>query len=231
MRGLKENARSGKFGHRGNRGGFTLIEVLLAVGLGALMLTAITFTIYSMAALWGYGQNERLFGKHTRGVSRFLEHSFQSASGRYSEEESSSPIFWMDWEGDDTELEQFLSFELETSPGAFVWPIEPLPHVVCSLDFDPDEGLFVLWRSRLEEEFEEAPPRRTLVSPFVRDLRYHYIDYEVENPQWEVTQEPKREADRSYLLPQRVELVFELKGETVTRQLAIPEALAGVPVF
>lgn len=214
-----------------DRSGFTLLEVLLAVALGAFIMTAVVTFVFSMAELWGAGANERLFKKHARGVARFLEQSLQVASSRYGEEQNRSPVFWMNWEGDANERVEYLSFELEKGPGALVWPSEPLPHVVCSVDFDRDEGLFLLWRSRLEEGFEKDPPRRTLISPFVSEVRYHYIDYEEENPQWEIETTPKQEADQSFILPQRVELVFNFKGEQVTRQLSLPSSLEGTPIF
>ncbi len=212
--------------------GFTLLEVLLAVALGAVIMTVATTFVFSMAELWGAGADERLFKKHTRGVSRFLERSFQTASARYSEDsKGASPVSWMDWEGDDSQQAQYLSFELEKSPGALVWPQDPMPAVVCSLELDGEDGLFLLWRSRLEADFAEEPPRRTLISPFVREIRYHYIDYAVENPVWEITTEPKRNADQSLPLPQRVELMFEYKNQIVARQLVLPAPQRGVPLF
>ena len=77
----------------------------------------------------------------------------------------------------------------------------------------------------------DEAPRQSLISPFVKGVRYHYIDYKVENPEWEVTETPKVEADQSRPAPQRVELVFVFKGEEITRQLVLPGFLQGVPLF
>ncbi|MDQ8202962.1 prepilin-type N-terminal cleavage/methylation domain-containing protein [Pelagicoccus sp. SDUM812003] len=226
MKGLLD--RTSKRGKRG----FTLLEVLLAVTLSAFILTYLTSFLFSMAELWGYGANERLFQKHARGVSRFLEQSFTYASAKYQAgDQGSTPVYWMEWEGDGSQNLEYLTFELEKSPGAFVWPEEPMPHVVCSLDFDEDEGLFILWRSRLEKEFDEKPPRRTLVSPFVTEVRYHYINYEEEYPEWEITDQPKEEADRSNILPQRIELVFRFKDDRISRQLILPAPMGGTPIL
>lgn len=212
--------------------GFTLLEMLLAVALGAYLVTMMTAFLFSMAGLWGAGSNERLFEKHARGVSRFLEHSFQTASSRYSTSgEASGPVYWMNWEGDDSERDSFLSFELDKSPGALIWPGDPMPHVVCSLFFDPDEGLFLLWRSRLEEDFDDDPPRKTMISPFVREIQYHYIDYEEENPQWEIETTPLQEADGAYTMPERIELLFQFEEEEVMRQLILPKAMSGTPIL
>lgn len=232
MRTRRRHFSGSSANRSGDRSGFTLLEVLLAVALGAIIMTVATTFVFSMAELWGAGANERLFKKHARGVSRFLERSFQQASARYSQDaNASAPVFWMDWEGDGASKTQYLSFELDKSPGAFVWPDEPMPDVVCSIDLDPDEGLYLLWRSRLESDFAEDPPRKTLVSPFVKRIRYHYIDYTLENPDWEIEDQPKQNADQSYVLPQRVELVFDYKGEEIPRQLTLPFGQKGVPIF
>lgn len=222
MRGVGKNQTSS---------GFTLLEVLLAVAMGSLILVISTGFVFSMSELWGVGINERLFKKHTRGVSRFLEQSFRFAGSRYSEDTNTAPVYWFDWEGDASKRDQFLTFELDKGPGALVWPSDPLPHVVCSLDFEKGEGLFLLWRSRLEEDFEKEPPRRTLISPFVTTMRYHYIDYEDQTPQWEIENEPRVESDQSYTNAQRIEIVFEFKGAEIVRQLTLSKGLQGVPLF
>ncbi|MBC2604471.1 hypothetical protein H5P27_00205 [Pelagicoccus albus] len=209
-----------------------MLEVLLAVALGAFIMTAITTFLFSMAELWGVGSNERLFQKHARGVARFLENSFLKASPPYDATgEDTDPVFWMNWEGDDSESISYLSFELEESPGALIWPDEPLPHVVCSLEFEEGEGLFMLWRSRLEETFDDDPPRRTLISPFVSEIRYHYIEYEEENPEWEIETLPQQEADGTYIMPERIELVFRFKEDEVKRQLILPTIMEGTPIL
>lgn len=232
----------------GSSRAFTLIEVLFAVAIGAMILVAATTFLFSMAELWGAGSNERLFKKHARGVSRFLEQSFASAATRYTEpggqpgqpgvdapaqpgSDAETPVYWFGWDSDDSARAQFLTFELEKGPGALVWPSEPLPHVVCSLDFDSRNGLFLLWRSRLEEDFEDEAPRRTLISPFVKQMRYHYLDAEAETPTWEILEQPKINADQSYVLPQRVEIVFEGKSGRVARQLVLPNPMSGVPIL
>jgi len=212
--------------------GFTLLEMLLAVALGATLVTFMVGYLFSLAGLWGAGSNDRLFEKHARGVSRFLEQSFLSASSRIAESGNvGSPVHWMQWEGDAARSEAFLTFELEQSPGALVWPEEPMPHVVCSLLFDEDDGLFLLWRSRLEQDFDEAPPRKTLVSPFVDSVEYPYIDYREESPKWEKKDRPEEEADGAYLLPERWVLTFGFDGQEVRRQLIIPRPMEGLPIL
>lgn len=214
-----------------SRSGFSLLEVIIAVFLGALVLTGTISFLFSMGQLWGRGAEERLFEKHVRGVSRFLEESFHQAGLRLEQDAEQGPVYWAERGGRQNLTTQYLTFELDRGPGLLVWPDEPLPRVVCSLQHVPDDGLYLLWRSRLEDDFQEAEPRRTLVSPFVTAMRYHYLDYADENDDWEILDDPEREPDGSYLAPQRIELVFKYKEETVRRQIALPTIFNGVPLF
>ena len=118
-------------------------------------LVAATTFVFSLGELWGKGANVWLFQKHVRGVSRFLEQSLQTSSWKLSDGEVESVVYWSNRGGREYENEELLTFELEKSPGVLVWPEDPLPYVVCSLEFDDEEGLYLLWRSRLEEDLEK----------------------------------------------------------------------------
>ena len=217
-----------------SRKGFTLLEVMVSVFIGATLLVATTTFIFSMGELWGRGANVWLFQKHVRGVSRFLEQSIQATSWKLPQgEEKQTPVYWYEWSSREYRNRSLLTFEMERSPGVLVWPESRLPYVVCSLEFEKSEGLFMLWRSRLEQDFEEESPRRTLISPFVTGVKYYYIDYEEdeEDAEWEVQDDPEKEADGSYLLPQRIELVFEYEGQEEKRQVVLPTIFNGLPIF
>lgn len=215
------------------RSGFTLIEVLVAVFFGAMVIVAATSFIWSMGHAWGTGSQDWLFHKHMRGVSRFLENTLQVAGNRVPLSEDETPIAWAERNGSAYQNREFLTFELDESPGVLVWPDErPLPKIVCSLDLDPREGLFLLWRSRLEEDYEDKEPRRTLISPFVTGIRYYYIEnFEDENLEWEIEDEPEREADGAYIMPQRIELIFTYFEVEYKRQIVLPSVFNGVPVL
>ncbi len=226
MRTAKQRRRSLR-----SRKGFTLLEVMFAVFMGSALLVAATAFVFSLGELWGKGANLWLFQKHVRGVSRFLEQSVQKSGWKMPTGEAQTPIYWSSRGGRAYENQQLLTFELAKSPGVLVWPDTPLPHVVCSLELDRDEGLYLLWRSRLETDFEEEEPRKTLISPFVTDIKYYYIDTEDEDAEWEVEDEPTKETDGQFLLPQRIEIVFEYEGREEKRQIVLPVLFNGVPFF
>ncbi len=226
MRGLKINRE-----HFCSRSGFTLLEIMFAVFMGAALLVAATTFVFSLGELWGKGANVWLFQKHVRGVSRFLEQSFQTSSWKLSDGEVESVVYWSNRGGREYENEELLTFELEKSPGILVWPENPLPYVVCSLELEDEEGLYLLWRSRLEEDFGEEEPRKTLISPFVKEIKYFYIDPEDEDAEWEIEEDPVKEADGTFTLPQRIEVIFEYEGQEEKRQIPLPSFFRGVPIL
>ncbi len=219
----------------GRQGGFTLMEILLAVTIGAWVIVAATTFVFSMGELWGRGGEDRLFDRHVRGVSRFLEGAFREAANgaqsSSSQSQSSGPISWRIPEGSDFENEELLTFELPQSPGLLVWPDEPLPYVVCSLRLDRSEGLFLLWKSRLEIDFEDESPRETRISPFVREISYFYYEDEVDSPIWEENEEPLTDIQRQPILPDRIRLTFQYENMTRTADLVLPKLVSGVPLF
>jgi prepilin-type N-terminal cleavage/methylation domain-containing protein len=214
-----------------SKGGFTLLEVLMAVTLGALLMVAASTFVFSMGELWGRGTDERLFDRHVRGVSRFMDGLLRGAvatSGTTGEE---SAIWWAESGGNEYMDSALLTFELQESPGVLVWPGEALPNVVCSFQLDRDDGLFLLWKSRLEMDFEDASPRRTRLSPFVRDIEYIYFDTESDPPEWDRASEPMTDSEGAPLLPSRLQISFEYGDSFRVADLVLPTTSTGVPLY
>ena len=61
-------------------------------------------------------------------------------------------------------MENMLTFELPGGSRFFNWPDRPLPEVVCSFQVRQNEGLILLWHSRLEKNFDTDPPRDCLTN-------------------------------------------------------------------
>lgn len=257
---------------RARRRAFTLLEVLLAVSVGAMLLISVIGLAFSMGELWGNTSEPRLFAQHVRGVSRFLDNLLRQAEpppeaaadlpgaeseqqeqrqlerqaqqleqgmngpgtgvsrGTSARSEGDARVAWYSPPGRQYGTEEFLTFELPESPGIFAWPEDALPFVVCSLRVDPGEGLFLLWKSRLEEDFADEAPREFRVSPFVTGITYWYFDTEQSRPKWEKAETP-RSTGGTRELPARIELTFEYEGEKLVTALVIPPAAAAVPVY
>ena len=59
---------------------FTLLEILLALALTALVLVSLNVFVFSMGELWGRNSDVRLFDRHVRAVTRFLDHELRTAA-------------------------------------------------------------------------------------------------------------------------------------------------------
>ena len=209
--------------------GFTLIEILLALALVALLLVALNTFIFSMSELWGQKTEPRLFDQHVRAVTRFLEHELRAASLPPAARPNSTPFGLQEVRPQNGIMEKMLTFELPAGSRLFTWPERPLPEVVCSFQARPNEGLVLLWHSRLEKNFESDPPRETVVSPLVTGLLYEY--FEADTNRWTKETALKLDPQGQPMTPQRLRLQFtyaKMKRESV---VTLPTLGEGLPVF
>lgn len=209
--------------------GFTLVEVLLALMLTGIILVATTFFIFSMGELWGRGEEGRLFDRHARSVTRFLQGTLNQSQIFRDPRNGELPLALSQPPGGAYFDEPLVSFELVEGPPFLVWPESPLPSVVCYLQLVEGEGLFLLWHSRLEVDFEDQPPRATLLSPFVTGLVYDY--YDPESRLWTTSEQLETDIRGEPELPNRVRLVFAHQNFTKETVLTLPQANLNVTLF
>jgi prepilin-type N-terminal cleavage/methylation domain-containing protein len=211
------------------RRGFTLLEILLALALVALLLVALNTFVFSMGELWGRGTDVRLFDQHVRAVTRFLEHELRTAALPPFARTNSTPIGLQEVRAENGLTENLLTFELPAGSRLFNWAGQPLPEVVCSLQVRRDEGLLILWHSRLEKNFETDPPRETVVSRLVSAVSYDY--FEPEFNRWTTETTLKLDPQGKPLTPQRVRLVFSYEKLTRDVVITLPAPQEGLPAF
>ncbi|MFT3829537.1 MAG: prepilin-type N-terminal cleavage/methylation domain-containing protein [Opitutaceae bacterium] len=325
--------------------GFTLLEILLAVALATMLLVAVNFFVLSMGELWGGGSEERLFDRHVRGVTRFVD-SLVQQSVELSEKDAqtnsrttaqitapvsrgggapvsvaAAPSRWpwavvhpgaarrlglwarslvaplssgreafaavgrvlrlqgpppppdsggrgrlpppvRDADADHPPPQPgggskqnansrttvagsgvrfrfgtpagyegsapMLLFEVDEAPGQCVWPQRPLPQVECALQANADEGLVLLWKSKLEEDYGTARPRKTQLSPFGRSLSFDY--YDAERKTWSHTTQPQSDGNGGWLVPQRIRVAFTYRGMEREVSITLPEVPEGAPL-
>jgi prepilin-type N-terminal cleavage/methylation domain-containing protein len=214
-----------------NSKGFTLLEVLLSLGLVGLLLVALNTFVFSMGELWGQRTDVRLFDQHVRAVTRFLDQELRAAGWPPAARVNSSPFGIEEIRPENSSAEKLLTFELPSGSRLLTWPERPLPEVVCSLQARPTEGLVLLWHSRLETNFDVDPPRETLISPMVTALAYDY--YEPDFNRWttETALKLDPQNQNAPITPQRLRLSFTygaLKRETV---VTLPTPVEGLPLY
>ena len=138
-------------GIRDLRIGFTLLELLLSLALIGMLLVAMNQFIFSMGELWGRGADVRLFDRHVRAVTRFLEKTLHSTA--LPAAKGMQALAVEDVRLPDGPTESLLVFELPEGSHVLPWPGAPLPDVVCALGLRPDQGLVLYWHSRIETAF------------------------------------------------------------------------------
>lgn len=211
------------------RGGFTLLEILLALALVSLVLIAMNSFVFSMGELWGRGTDVRLFDQHVGAVTRFLEHELRAAVLPPAARANSTPLTLQEIRPESGLSENMLTFDLPGGSRFFTWPDRPLPEVVCSFQVRPTEGLILLWHSRLEKNFDTDPPRESVVTPLVTALAYDY--YDPATTRWTTETTLKLDPQGQPMTPQRLRLTFtygKLKRESV---VPLPSPSQALPAF
>jgi hypothetical protein len=214
---------------RSRASAFTLLEILLAMALIAMVLIAMNTFVFSMGELWGRNADVRLFEQHTRAVTRFLEHELRTAAFPPSVRANGTPFTVQEIRPQNGSMDKLVTFELPAGCRLFTWPERPLPEVVCSLQVRPDQGLVLLWHSRLEKNFDTDPPRETVVTPFVTEMTYDYWDPDASR--WSTETVMKLDSQGQPMAPQRLRLKFVYAKMTREGVVTLPSVGQALPGF
>ncbi len=219
--------RAGSTSHRAPA--FTLLEILLALALLAMMLVALNSFIFSMGEIWGRNADVRLFDQHVRAVTRFLEHELRAATLPPAARAGATPVAAQEIRPANAPSDNLLTFELPSGSRLLQWPDRPLPEVVCSLQAREREGLILLWHSRLEKNFDSDPPREAVITPLVTALAYDYYDSDFKR--WTTETLLKKDNTGAVQTPQRLRLKFSYGKLTSESVVTLPSAVEGLPNF
>jgi prepilin-type N-terminal cleavage/methylation domain-containing protein len=211
------------------RRGFTLLEILVAMAIVALVLVAMNTFVFSMGELWGRNSDLRLFELHVRNVTRFLQRELQMASLPPFTAVNEPGISVQETRSASGFTDNLITFELPEGSRLFTWPEHALPDVVCALSVRDREGLFLLWHSRLEKKFTDDPPRESIITPLVTEMSYEYFDPDFKS--WKNERTLRRGPNGDYLTPQRLRLKFAYNGRILESLIGLPDAAQGVPML
>ncbi|MGC4072711.1 MAG: prepilin-type N-terminal cleavage/methylation domain-containing protein [Nibricoccus sp.] len=214
---------------RALRRAFTLLEVLVALALVALVLVSMNTFVFSMGELWGKNTDLRLFELHVRNVTRFLEHELSTAALPPFASVTEQGITVQEIRAQTGMTDNYLTFELPEGSRIFTWPEHPLPDVVCALAVREREGLLLLWHSRLEKKFADDAPRETVITPLVTEMSYDY--YETDFKNWKNERTLRKSPAGETVVPQRIRLKFVYSGREIYAVVGLPTAVQGVPML
>ncbi|MDB6126578.1 MAG: hypothetical protein JWM35_474 [Verrucomicrobia bacterium] len=209
--------------------GFTLLEILLALALTALVLVSMNVFVFSMGELWGRNSEVRLFDRHVRAVTRFLDRELRAASLPPAVATGTTPVVPQEIRTLGGSTETLLTFELLAGSRILTWPDRPLPEVVCSLQARERDGLVLLWHSRLEKKFNDDPPRETIITPLVTALSYDYYDPDFRT--WKNETILRKDGNGLYQAPQRLRLKFTYGKMTRETVIALAVPTVALPNF
>jgi prepilin-type N-terminal cleavage/methylation domain-containing protein len=214
--------------------GFTLVEVLLALAISGLLLTAATSLLITLSRAWAERPATRdAFDAHVDGVARFFVSVMDKATMAPGSENAKSPIF-LDRPVDFSDAEDpLISFFVREAPPVLVWSHGLAPRVHCYIYFEDGDGLSLLWYSDLQEmeKGESGKPEleseddlfKTPISSFCEEIEYCYYDKEEEKWDNEDRLQEDNENEQ-HNLPDFIRLVFRMNSQDLERIVTIPIA-------
>lgn len=209
------------------RRGATLIELLVAIAMMAMLMTALLSFVFSMTEIWGQGGEKRLFEQHVNAVTRHLESMMRRAALPTAGLSSEEAFTFQEVSIARAGRLNGLTFTLPGGDRLMQWNGSPAPFATVTLGIDRQQGLILYWRSQLEEETDQW--RETAVTPFVMALRYVY--YDVDTERWSTDANPQRNRDGLWRVPERLILQFEHGEMKAERTITLPLALDGQPIL
>ena len=235
------------------KNGFSLVEVLLALAIGGLILTAATSLLVTISQAWANRPATRdAFDAHVNGVANFLTAMLEEATLRDGLNSQKKAITLDRAPGFSESDDPLVRFYLREAPPLFFWP-EPgsvASRVHVFLQVDERDGLRLLWYSDLQDlEKNEKGIREpedddelfcTVVSPFCTEVFYCYYgdedDTDNDLKRWEIVDELDEDIDSGdFRLPAFAKLVFKWDEENLERVVSlaidrpIPSGIAEEP--
>ena len=232
---------------------FSLVEVLLALAIGGLILTAATSLLVTISQAWANRPATRdAFDAHVNGVASFLTAMLEEATLAEGLNSQKKAIALDRAPGFSETEDPLVRFYLREAPPLFFWP-EPgsvASRVHVFLQVDQRDGLRLLWYSDLQElEKNEKGAREpedddelfcTVVSPFCTEVFYCYYgdidDTEDDLKNWEIVDELEEDINSGkFRLPAFAKLVFKWEEENLERVISlaidrpIPSGIAEEP--
>jgi hypothetical protein len=187
--------------------------------------------VFSMGELWGRNTDRRLFDAHVNAVTLFLSDQIRLATSPPAARANASPVTAEQITPESGGIDYLLTFDLPAGCRILQWPDRPLPEVVCSLQFRENEGLFLLWSSRLETKFGTLPPREALLSRLVTGMAYDYYDDSFKRWTTEPTFRPGQNNTTAPAAPQRLRLTFTYGKMSRQTTVPLPTTPQGLPNF
>ena len=218
--------------------GFSMIEVLLALCIGGLVLTAASSLLVTISRAWAERPATRdAFDAHVNGVAHFLSAVLEEATLPTLNQSGDELIDLQRPVGFSDSEDPLIHFYLREGPPILFWPTGSASRVHCYFQFEDGEGLNFLWFSELQElekneegkmELEdEGALFNTPISPFCSEVFYCYYGEEDADADdikdWEILDNLEENIQSGkYRIPDFIKLVFKWEEEDLERTITLP---------
>lgn len=198
---------------RTSKAGLTFLELLLAVAISGLILSAAATLMFSFARFWKQSEQEPRFEHHVDGVVSFIQYCLDQ-----SEDLSTRvPMSQFGWERPPQQRQPAIWFRLESAPPFFVTELLPVPRIDGWLFLDEDKGLSILWHAPAELTEGRIELHQSLLSPWVEDLEVGYFD--ADSNTWEYESCADETTRLSRQPPGALRIVFNQNGRKKERSI------------
>jgi prepilin-type N-terminal cleavage/methylation domain-containing protein len=218
--------------------GFSMIEVLLALCIGGLVLTAASSLLVTISRAWAERPATRdAFDAHVNGVAHFLTAVLEEATIPTLNSSGTDLIDLQRPVGFSESEDPLIHFYLREGPPILVWPEGAASRVHCYFKFEEDDGLSFLWFSELQEmeknddgqmELEDENALfKTPISPFCSEIFYCYYGEEDaasdDIKEWDILSDLEESVKSGkFRIPAFIKLVFKWEEENLERTITLP---------
>lgn len=210
---------------------FTLMEVLFAVTLSAMILLLAVQFLLALSQNWADRDEDRYFQEHVDGLLRFFESTLrQNAYDPRLPTELKYPA--LDRPPGMSNLQDpMLRIHFPDGAPLFFHGAEWTGPVTAWFGFLPDTGVFALWRPDFHPEMEDYRDFfQVLITPWAHDLKFYY--YEREDDRWEEEDEVRLDSGGQPQFPDRVKAVFRYRDDVRKEALlTLPRSYSNVFVY
>ncbi len=235
--------------------GFSLFEVILAISVAGLILTAAMSLLVAMTTNWVLRDDRSFFEAHVGGVTLFLTKTMatgglstqaatenqqnggnqQNPGNRGPGADAANTLAgapsWTNLPGDSSFDDPLIGFTLASKPALLVTELPADQQIEAYLEFSEETGLSLLWTSALRSDPVERKDDliRAILSPYVRRVQYIHFDPDLRN--WETLDEAPTGDDGQPILPRFLKLTFEKDDVVLERFVPIPTPSTELPLF
>lgn len=205
------------------RKAFTLIEVVIAVALAGVLLTAASGVVMNVVRIWEKSGDVASLDRHLSGLGRFLgvlaDAQKNLRIARTSDGKNVAGCAWTRPPGLD---ETFPRFEIAETFPLFALNEKPQPKLEAWLFWDA-AGLWLISQSTRQKHEDETAASWTLLSPFLESVSVYAWD--AESGDWERVDS----VDESVIQSRSLRLRFRFRDGKIARERTLKLSGAETP--